>query len=97
MSEPFACLGEHTRSSPTSVYPAQAAKSFFVAMESYLKPHLNGTIYTTMEQPKTQIRHCGDNSIVSGAVALRAFRRCGKAAAIDAHCTILVASELPLY
>ncbi|KAL6738325.1 hypothetical protein Aduo_011885 [Ancylostoma duodenale] len=51
MSEPFAVLGENTRSSPTSVYPAQAAKSFLVAMHSYLRPHLSGTIYTTMEQP----------------------------------------------
>ncbi|KAL6744633.1 hypothetical protein Aduo_017552 [Ancylostoma duodenale] len=51
MSEPFAVLGENTRSSPASVYPAQAAKSFLVAMHSYLRPHLSGTIYTTMEQP----------------------------------------------
>ncbi|KAL6722930.1 hypothetical protein Aduo_017997 [Ancylostoma duodenale] len=51
MSEPFAVLGESTRSSPTSVYPAQAAKSFLVVMHSYLRPHLSGTIYTTMEQP----------------------------------------------
>ncbi|KAL6727319.1 hypothetical protein Aduo_009207 [Ancylostoma duodenale] len=51
MSEPSAVLGENTRSSPTSVYPAQATKSFLVAMHSYLRPHLSGAIYTTMEQP----------------------------------------------
>ncbi|EYB97422.1 hypothetical protein Y032_0141g2263 [Ancylostoma ceylanicum] len=37
---------------------------------------------------KTQIRHCGDDSIVSGAVAPRASRGRGWATAIATHCTV---------
>ncbi|EYB99185.1 hypothetical protein Y032_0124g1209 [Ancylostoma ceylanicum] len=40
------------------------------------------------------IHHCGNDSIVSGAVASRAFRGCLKASAIDSHCMCALSDSI---
>ncbi|EYC35032.1 hypothetical protein Y032_1180g3735 [Ancylostoma ceylanicum] len=51
IAEPFACLGESTRCSAGSAYPAHSTKAFLAAMHNYVRPHLSGNIYKLLDQP----------------------------------------------
>ncbi|EYC04999.1 hypothetical protein Y032_0084g1718 [Ancylostoma ceylanicum] len=57
-------------------------------LDSWLVFSLVNIKYDEQLYKKTQICHCGDDSIVSGAVVSRAFRARGKATAIDTHCRL---------
>ncbi|EYC40425.1 hypothetical protein Y032_0612g656 [Ancylostoma ceylanicum] len=54
LNEPFACLGEKNRSSEVAVYPAEAVKSFFAALQKYVAPYVRtgkAGLYEVFEHP----------------------------------------------
>lgn len=48
-----------------SVYPAQSSKDFFAAMQECLKPHINGLIYTMLDQPKSRKTAYREKNVVA--------------------------------
>lgn len=51
ITEPFACLGEHSRETMVSVYPAQAAKAFLMSLQNYVMPYIRGTLFEALQEP----------------------------------------------
>ncbi|EYC13631.1 hypothetical protein Y032_0043g826 [Ancylostoma ceylanicum] len=59
LSEPFACLGEKNRSSEVAVYPAEAVKSFFTALQKYVAPYVRvgrAGLYEVFQHPTDRAR-----------------------------------------
>ncbi|WKX89957.1 hypothetical protein Q1695_009082 [Nippostrongylus brasiliensis] len=51
LSEPFTCLGESTRPSASSAYPAYATKSFLPAVQKYVTPYSKKNLFKALQEP----------------------------------------------
>lgn len=57
LNEPFACLGEKSRSSEVVVYPAETVKSFLTALQKYVAPYVRagkGRLYEVFAREQCQ-------------------------------------------